>query len=141
MGGCPGVLYLFDVTAAIGFTSLPIIPDKVLVVAIAMTTSAPPGSAVAGGSDLAPAAAATQQKIPRISVVLPAYNAQRFILTSVNSVLSQTFSDFECIVIDDGSTDRTGSMIQRLAGRDPRVKQLAVPHGGIVSPLNARRTP
>jgi glycosyltransferase involved in cell wall biosynthesis len=102
-----------------------------------MTTSALPTSAATGRADAAPVASATEQKIPRISVVLPAYNAQRFILKSVNSVLSQTFADFECIIIDDGSTDRTASMIGSLARRDPRVKQLAVPHGGIVAALNA----
>jgi glycosyltransferase involved in cell wall biosynthesis len=74
---------------------------------------------------------------PRVSVVIPAYNAQRYLVESVESVLIQTFGDFECIVVDDGSTDRTAQIIDELARRDARVRKLTIPHGGIVKGLNA----
>jgi glycosyltransferase involved in cell wall biosynthesis len=73
----------------------------------------------------------------RVSIVIPAYNAQRYIAEAVDSMLAQTFDDFECIVVDDGSTDRTGHVLAQLARRDPRVRPLHVPHGGIVEALNA----
>src|SRR6185312_580022 len=68
---------------------------------------------------------------------IPAYNAQKYIAQAVDSMLAQTFGDFECIVVDDGSTDRTGQVLAQLARRDPRVRPLHVPHGGIVEALNA----
>ncbi len=57
---------------------------------------------------------------PTVSVVIPAYNHERFIRDAVNSVLNQTFSDLELIVVDDGSTDRTGEIVQSCD--DPRLQ-------------------
>ena len=59
--------------------------------------------------------------IPRISVVMPAYNAEKYIGEAIESILQQTFSDFEYIIIDDGSTDRTWEIIQEYAQKDERV--------------------
>lgn len=56
---------------------------------------------------------------PVVSVIIPAYNHERFIGPAIGSVLAQTFEDFELIVIDDGSTDRTWDVIQGL--RDSRL--------------------
>ena len=50
---------------------------------------------------------------PRISVVMPVYNTERFLAEAVESVLSQTFGSFEFIIIDDGSTDRTAEILRR----------------------------
>ncbi|MBD2250023.1 glycosyltransferase family 2 protein [Nostoc parmelioides] len=58
--------------------------------------------------------------MPKISVIIPAYNAERTILETINSVLKQTFSDLEIIVINDGSTDRTVEVIQNVD--DARLK-------------------
>ena len=74
---------------------------------------------------------------PTVSVVIPAYNASRYLIESVESVLAQSFKDFECIVVDDGSTDQTPQLIDELSRRDPRVRRLTIPHGGIVKGLNA----
>lgn len=75
--------------------------------------------------------------VPRVSVVIPAYNAQRYLFESLESVITQTYRNFECIVVDDGSTDRTPQIIDSLTAHDPRVRRLTVPHGGIVKALNA----
>ncbi len=56
---------------------------------------------------------------PLISVIIPAYNHERFIAAAVDSVLQQTVSDLELIVVDDGSTDQTGNIVK--AYKDPRL--------------------
>jgi len=56
---------------------------------------------------------------PRVSVVIPAYNHERYIGAAIDSVLQQTLSDLELIVIDDGSTDKTGKIVR--AYDDPRL--------------------
>ena len=57
-----------------------------------------------------------------ISVLIPAYNVERYLPRCLDSVLSQTFKDFEVIVIDDGSTDGTGNICDDYAEKDSRVK-------------------
>ncbi len=57
-----------------------------------------------------------------VSVVMPAYNAERTLEESVNSVLSQTFGDFELIIIDDCSTDGTALLCAGFAESDPRIR-------------------
>jgi glycosyltransferase involved in cell wall biosynthesis len=79
----------------------------------------------------------SRTEYPRVSILIPAYNAQRYLVSAVESMLRQSFTDFECIVVDDGSTDRTSSQLAGLASRDGRVRPLHVPHGGIVEALNA----
>lgn len=58
---------------------------------------------------------------PKVSVITPAYNAEKYISESVDSILNQTFNDFEIIVIDDCSTDKTWDIIQEYAVRDNRI--------------------
>jgi glycosyltransferase involved in cell wall biosynthesis len=74
---------------------------------------------------------------PALSVVIPAFNAERYLEQAVASVLAQTFSSFECILVDDGSTDRTARILADLANRDERVRPLRIEHSGIVAALNA----
>lgn len=57
---------------------------------------------------------------PLISVVIPAYNHERFVGAAVESVLEQSYSDLELVVVDDGSTDRTGDVVRSFA--DPRLR-------------------
>ena len=59
--------------------------------------------------------------MPRISVIMPAYNAEKTIESAIESVLRQTFTDFELIVINDCSKDKTGEIIRTFAERDSRV--------------------
>ena len=56
---------------------------------------------------------------PEISVVLPVYNGQQFILSSIDSILNQSFNNFELIIVNDGSTDKTSDFLKKY--RDPRV--------------------
>jgi glycosyltransferase involved in cell wall biosynthesis len=60
--------------------------------------------------------------LPVITVILPCYNAAAFIEETLHSVLNQTFVDFECLVIDDASTDQTCALVERIAAQDARVK-------------------
>ena len=49
---------------------------------------------------------------PTVSVLMPAYNARRYVARAVESILAQTFADFELLVIDDGSTDNTRQILE-----------------------------
>jgi hypothetical protein len=73
---------------------------------------------------------------PLISVVLPVYNAEKYVREAVESVLSQTFSNFELIVINDGSTDGSGDILRELAAKDQRIVLVDRPNRGLVSTLN-----
>jgi glycosyltransferase involved in cell wall biosynthesis len=72
--------------------------------------------------------------MPRFSIVLPAYNAEPFIQQTIGSILSQTYQDFEIIVVDDGSSDATGAVA---AAMDPRVRVLKQRNSGIALARNA----
>ena len=73
---------------------------------------------------------------PVISVLMPAYNSQRYVGAAVESVLAQTFTDFELILVDDGSSDGTLDILKKFAARDPRVRLISRPNTGIVAALN-----
>jgi teichuronic acid biosynthesis glycosyltransferase TuaG len=73
---------------------------------------------------------------PRVSVVMPAYNAGRYLAESVESVRAQTFPDWELLVVDDGSADDTGEVARRFAGRDARVRCVRRPNGGQAAARN-----
>lgn len=74
--------------------------------------------------------------VPRISVLLPARNAQATIEAAVCSVLRQSWEDFELIAVDDGSADATGAILGRLAAEDARLRVVSTPPGGLVAALN-----
>lgn len=65
-----------------------------------------------------------------ISVIIPAYNAQRCIEKCVRSVLNQDYTDFELIVVDDGSIDSTAAIVQRMANDDSRITLICQENGG-----------
>lgn len=62
------------------------------------------------------------KKNPKISVIMPAYNAEKYIAEAIESILNQTFKDFEFIIIDDCSTDNTSKISLRYAKKDKRIK-------------------
>jgi len=65
---------------------------------------------------------------------MPVWNGEKFLAESVDSILTQTFTDFELLVIDDGSTDRTMEILRTYS--DSRLRVLRLNHGGIVVALN-----
>jgi len=67
--------------------------------------------------------------MPTVSVIVPAYNSQNTILETIASIQKQTFTDFELIVIDDGSSDRTLELLQTV--RDPRIRVVSYENGGV----------
>lgn len=74
-------------------------------------------------------------KAPKISVVMPAYNADRFISETIQSILDQSFNDFELIIIDDGSIDNTGRIIKSF--EDQRIRYIKNPQNiGLAASLN-----
>lgn len=71
-----------------------------------------------------------------LSIIVPVYNAEEYLAGCIESVLAQTFSDYELLLIDDGSTDGSGEICDRYAERDGRVKALHVSNGGPASARN-----
>jgi glycosyltransferase involved in cell wall biosynthesis len=66
-----------------------------------------------------------------ISIIIPAYNADRFIAATLDSVLAQTFPDFEVIVVNDGSTDQTQRIVEQYMKRDRRIQLVNQTNQGI----------
>lgn len=73
--------------------------------------------------------------MPRVTVLMPAYNAGKYIAEAIRSVLNQTFADFELLIVDDGSTDNTLVIIKSFA--DPRIRLLTQANKGISVALNS----
>ena len=67
---------------------------------------------------------------------MPVWNGERFLSAAIDSILGQTLTDFEFIIIDDGSTDRTPEILAEYAALDCRVRVIRVDHAGIVLALN-----
>jgi CDP-glycerol glycerophosphotransferase len=67
---------------------------------------------------------------PLVSVIVPAYNVEPFLAETLASVQRQTYREFEVIVVDDGSTDRTGEIARQFAEKDARFTLLRQPNGG-----------
>ncbi len=59
---------------------------------------------------------------PKVSVLMPAYNSEKYIGEAIESILNQTFTDFEFIIINDGSTDNTAKIVRKYAKKDKRIK-------------------
>ena len=74
--------------------------------------------------------------MPTVSVITPAYNIGAYLPDAIESVMRQTFADFELIVVDDGSTDSTFRIASDYARRDPRIRVLQQKNGGISSARN-----
>jgi teichuronic acid biosynthesis glycosyltransferase TuaG len=60
-----------------------------------------------------------------ISVIMPAYNSEKFIAESIDSVLAQTYTNWELIIVDDGSTDKTKNIAKQYATKDIRIKYIS----------------
>ena len=75
-------------------------------------------------------------RTPRISVVMPVRDGEAYLAEAVESILSQTFADFEFIIIDDGSKDRTPDILKEFAKRHSRIRLHRIEGRGIVAALN-----
>lgn len=73
---------------------------------------------------------------PVVSVVMPVYNARRYLRPAVESILAQTFGDFELVAVDDGSKDDSLAILREYADKDARVRIISRPNTGIVGALN-----
>lgn len=73
---------------------------------------------------------------PTISVLMSAYNSERYAKEAVESILNQTYRDFELILIDDGSKDASPAILKALADRDARVRFISRPNKGLTKTLN-----
>ena len=73
----------------------------------------------------------------KVSVIIPVYNAEQYLKRCLDSVLAQTYQDFEIICIDDGSTDNSGAICDEYAKKDSRIRILRKENGGVSSARNA----
>lgn len=73
---------------------------------------------------------------PKISVIVPVYNAEKWLRRCVDSILAQTYTDFELLLVDDGSTDGSGAICDEYATLDARIRPFHKPNGGVSSARN-----
>ncbi len=62
---------------------------------------------------------------PKVTVLMPVWNGEKFLGESIESILNQTFEDFEFLIINDGSTDDSLCIIETYARRDPRIRSVS----------------
>jgi glycosyltransferase involved in cell wall biosynthesis len=75
--------------------------------------------------------------MPLISIVVPVYNVERYLRACLDSALAQTFADWECVLVDDGSPDGCPEICDEYAGRDGRFRALHQENGGLSAARNA----
>ncbi len=73
---------------------------------------------------------------PKVSVAMPVYNCERYVAQAVESILTQTFADFEFLIVDDGSTDKSRTILETYAARDARIQLVSRPNTGLLVALN-----
>ena len=73
---------------------------------------------------------------PKISVIVTCYNLEKYIEECLDSITNQTFQDFECIIVNDGSTDNTAKVISKYVKKDSRFKLIEKEHGGVSTARN-----
>ena len=73
---------------------------------------------------------------PKISIIVPVYKVEQYLRQCLDSVLVQTFGDWECILVDDGSPDNSGSICDEYAKKDPRFRVIHKENGGVSSARN-----
>ncbi|HEU4719436.1 MAG TPA: glycosyltransferase family 2 protein [Bacteroidia bacterium] len=74
---------------------------------------------------------------PAVSVILPVFNAEKTVQRAIESVLTQTFHDFELLLADDGSMDSTNIILEETAAKDHRVRVITLAHTGVAGAFNA----
>jgi len=75
---------------------------------------------------------------PVVSVIIPVYNGQRYLVETLDSILSQTMTDWEIIAVNDGSTDRSPAILDEYAKKEPgRIRHITIENGGVSRARNA----
>ena len=74
--------------------------------------------------------------MPKVSIIVPVYNVEKYLIHLLESILSQTFADWECILVDDGSKDKSGAICDEYAARDNRFIVVHKQNGGVSSARN-----
>ena len=69
----------------------------------------------------------------KVTIIIPCYNASAYIASSISSIQSQTLTDWEMIIVDDGSTDNSADIVQQFSNKDPRIKLVQKANGGTAS--------
>lgn len=73
-----------------------------------------------------------------ISIIIPVYNVKLYLDNCIQSVIQQSYTDFECILVDDGSTDGSSEICDQWAEKDNRIIIVHQPNGGVSSALKQR---
>lgn len=73
---------------------------------------------------------------PKVSIIVPVYNVEKYLHRCVDSILLQTFTDFELLLIDDGSTDKSVDICDKYALKDSRIRVFHKKNGGVSSARN-----
>ncbi len=73
---------------------------------------------------------------PKVSIIVPVYNCEKYLNRCLDSILGQTFHDWECLLVDDGSTDRSGEILDEYAEKDKRFTVFHKANGGVSSARN-----
>lgn len=71
--------------------------------------------------------------MPKVSIIVPVYKAEKYLSRCLDSILAQTMPDFEVLLIDDGSPDRSGEICDEYARKDPRIRVFHKENGGVAS--------
>ena len=79
----------------------------------------------------------TEQKRPEISIIVPVYKVEKYLNECINSILAQTFTDFELILVDDGSPDNCPALCDAAAAKDSRIRVIHKKNGGQSTARNA----
>ena len=75
--------------------------------------------------------------MPKISIIVPLYNSEKYLARCIKSILNQTFKNFELILVDDGSIDGSLSICEGFAEKDTRIKVIHKENGGLSDARNA----
>lgn len=73
---------------------------------------------------------------PQISIIIPVYNSERYLPQTIRSILTQTWQDFEILLIDDGSSDKSTEVCEYFAQLDSRIRVFYKKNGGVSSAKN-----
>ena len=74
--------------------------------------------------------------MPKVSVVVPVYNVEKYLEQCLDSIVNQTLKDIEIICVDDGSTDKSGEILDRYVSEDDRIKVIHKKHSGYGDSMN-----